>query len=569
MVKGIDGNDNIIKLKGQKQTLDTNNLEGLKKTRKNEAIFDKFDENRDGTLDTREANNMQTWIKETAGNTKISKREMKKATKDKSTFEALSNLAQQQNDLKEKNEYTEKNQGIVTHVVKDNNLITKFDTHTDKEGITTEEYDNGTKKIKYQDGAHDEIDKEGTITKFNKDGDKIAVIKDGKTTTFSGNKITVKDEKGEILEETEVEDGKEIKNTYERKDGKTIKRQTTNGNLDFITVSETENGHNIDTKYLTEEDMKNNKPSEQVKDAQNPALKTVTKYTYLDNGNVKIETTDPSGKVTTTFKNDKGEEIENPEAQTTYTVQKGDSITKIVKDALKAQGIENPTAEQLKKAKAEFLELNKDLVKTYNGVKQEWKGNKFFYPDDVVKIPKFEKPEEAEENEAPAKPEKKPKLNLTEKQKKALEKAIQELQNKEIGEKIKDIQKLLGDNFKVEKDNDGKIVIKDKNGNTLDEATKIVNDKTTDKDDIDTILKKDTNNNLVIEFSEFKSFIEAQLKDIDFEITDSNKAKFEKIIKKHFDSIDSVKKDGSLTRAELETNAKKAIQKLTDDLGDL
>ena len=564
MVKGIDGNENIIKLKGQKQTLDTNNLEGLKKTKKNEAIFDKFDENRDGTLDTREANNMQSWLKETAGNSKVSKREMKKATKDKSTFEALSNLAQQQKDLDEKNEYTEKNQGVVTHVVKDNNLITKFDTHTDKEGITTEEYDNGTKKIKYQDGARDEVDKEGTITKFNKEGDKIAVIKDGKTTTFSGNKTTVKNEKGEVIEETEVDDGKEIKSTFERTDGKTIKRQSTNGQLDFITVSETENGHTVDITFKTEEDMKNNKPSEKVKDAQNPALKTVTKYTHLDGGNVKIETTDPSGKVTTTYQNDKGEQIENPETEMTYTVKKGEGINRIVTEALKAQGIENPTPDQFKKAKAEFLELNKDLVKIYNGVKKEWKGNKFFYIGDVVKIPKFEK---SEKPEKPEKPEEPQKPVITDAQKEAIEKLLKDLQQQDLAQKIKDIQNVLGENFKVEKDKDGNIVIKDKNGNVLDEATKIVNDKTSDEKDIEAILKSDKNGNKTVEFPEFKTFIENLLKESKFEITDANKKKVERIIKKHFKNLDSVKKDGSLTKAELEANAKEVIRKMTDELG--
>ena len=559
MVKGIDGNENIIKLKGQNKTIDTNNLEGLKKTKKNEAIFDKFDENRDGTLDTREANNMQTWLKETAGNSKVTKREMKKATKDKSTFEALSSLAQQQNDLDEKKEYIEKNQAVITHVVKDNNLITKYDSHTDKEGITTEEYDNGTKKVKYQDGAYDEIDKEGTITKFDKDGNKTAIIKDGKTTIFSGNKTTVKDEKGEIIEETEVEDGKEIKNTYERQDGKTIKRQTTNGTLDFITVSQTDNGHTIDTVFKTEEDMKNNKPEEKVKDAQNPALKTVTKYTYLDDGNVKVETTDPSGKVTTTYQNEKGEEIENPEAETTYTVKKGDGITKIVKDALKAQGIENPTAEQLRKAKKEFLELNKDLVKTYNGVKKEWKGNKFFYPDDVVKIPRFEKPEKTE------KPEETKKPVLTEKQKEALEKALKELRQRELEDKIQDIKNILGSDFTVEKDDDGNIVVKDKKGNVLSEASKIVNDKTSDEDDVEAILKSDKDGNKTLEFGEFKTFIEDQLKEAGFEVTNANKKKVEEIIQKHFNNIDTVKKDGSLTKDELTANAKKVIKQLTDE----
>lgn len=67
-----------------------------------------------------------------------------------------------------------------------------------------------------------------------------------------------------------------------------------------------------------------------------------------------------------------------------HTVQKGESVTKIVTDAMKAQGFENPTHEQIKNARAEFLEANKDTVKTYNGPKAEWKGNKYFHPNDKV-----------------------------------------------------------------------------------------------------------------------------------------------------------------------------------------
>lgn len=570
MVKGIDGNENVIRLKGQKQNIDAGKLEGLKKTEKNKAIFDKFDENRDGTLDTREANNMQTWLKETAGNTKMSKRELKKATKDKSTFDALSNLAKQQQALDEKNEYIEENKNVTTHVVKENDKIKKFDATKSKDGTITEEYDDGTKQIKYEDGSHDEIDKEGAVTKFNKDGDKTTFIKDGMTTTFSGNKTSTKNAEGEIVEETELQDGKEIKNTYERTEGKTIKRQMTNGVLNFITVSQTDDGHTIDTTFKTEEDMKNNKPSKVVKDAQNEALKTTTEYTYLDNGNVKIEVTNAKGEVTTTYQNAKGEEIENPEQQTTYTVQKGDSITKIVKDALKAQGIENPTPEQLRKAKAEFLEMNKDLVKIYNGVKKEWKGNKFFYPDDVVKIPKFEKPKEEEAIENPetterAKEGKKP--LLTDKERKALENILKEEKIKELEQKINEIKKVLGSAYKVEKDADGNIIIKDKKGNVLDEISKIVNDRATDADDINTMMKSDKDGNKTIELQEFKTFIEDQLKEIDFKITDANRVKIEEIIKKHFNNIDAIKKDGSLSRDELRANAKKVMAELTDDFG--
>ena len=390
MVKGVDGNENVIKLKGQNQSIDTSRLEGLKKTKKNEPIFNKFDGNSDGTLDKTEADNMQAWLKQAAGNEKLSSREMKKATDgNESAFEALVNLTQQQADLAEKGEYIETNSNITTHVVKKENQITRFDSTVDENDNVVEIYEDESKKVIYDDGSYDVTDKDGTITKFDKEGNKTTVIKGDLTTTFEDGKSKTVNKDGKVVEETETQDGKEVKTTYEYPEGKTIKRQSTDGNLDFITVSEQKDGHTYDTKFNTEEDMKNNKPSEVVKDAQNETQKTVSTYEYLDDGNVKITTTDSSGKQTVEYQNDKGEKIDNPNPEKTYTVLKGESISTIVRKNLKEQGIENPTKEQLQKAREAFLELNKDLVKTYNGAKTEWKGNKYFYVGDVVKIPDF------------------------------------------------------------------------------------------------------------------------------------------------------------------------------------
>jgi len=93
---------------------------------------------------------------------------------------------------------------------------------------------------------------------------------------------------------------------------------------------------------------------------------------------------------------DDGEEVEvtiEPEPEEIikgkHKVVKGESIDKMVRDALKEQGVEKPTEEQLKAAKRLFVEMNKDIVKIYHGIKKEWHGNKFFYPDDEVKIPDF------------------------------------------------------------------------------------------------------------------------------------------------------------------------------------
>jgi len=432
------------------------------------------------------------------------------------------------------------------------------DSSEDENNNTVEVNEDGSKKVTHNDGSYDVTDKDGTITKFDKDGKKTTVIKGDLTTTFDGDKTTTKNKAGEIVEETEVQDDKEIKTTYERKDGKTIKRQSTDDKLDFITVSEQKDGHTYDTKFNTEEDMKNNKPSEVIKDAQNETQKTVTTYEYLDDGNVKITTTDSSGKQTVEYQNDKGDKIDNPNPEKTYVVQKGQGITAIVKELLKQQGIENPTKEELKKAKEEFLELNKDLVKTYNGPKTEWKGNKYFYVNDKVKVPDFKKSDKA------TKPEETSSENLTKQQEEAL-KLLKEQHQQELAKKIDEIKKILGEAYQVE-EKDGKLVVKNKDGEVLEEITKMINDERSDKDDIAQILESDKNNNKTLEFDEFKTFIEKQLKEINFEITDANRAKVEQIIKKHFDDIDISEKDNSLTKAELDAKAKEVIQKLADEL---
>ena len=85
----------------------------------------------------------------------------------------------------------------------------------------------------------------------------------------------------------------------------------------------------------------------------------------------------------------------------THKVVKGETIHKIVTDALKEQGIEEPTDEQIKKAKRALLEENADAVQTYTGKKKEWHGNKFFFPDEELTIPDYKKLlEETEEEQA-------------------------------------------------------------------------------------------------------------------------------------------------------------------------
>ena len=86
----------------------------------------------------------------------------------------------------------------------------------------------------------------------------------------------------------------------------------------------------------------------------------------------------------------------------THKVVKGETIHKIVTDALKEQGIDEPTDEQIKKAKKALLEENAEAVQTYYGKKKEWHGNKFFFPDEELTIPDYKKLLEATEEEEQA-----------------------------------------------------------------------------------------------------------------------------------------------------------------------
>ncbi len=60
---------------------------------------------------------------------------------------------------------------------------------------------------------------------------------------------------------------------------------------------------------------------------------------------------------------------EKAKPQHTYVVQSGDSFTEVIKKSLQAQGVENPTKEQIAQEKEKFKKYNPDAVKTAkNGV---------------------------------------------------------------------------------------------------------------------------------------------------------------------------------------------------------
>ena len=79
-----------------------------------------------------------------------------------------------------------------------------------------------------------------------------------------------------------------------------------------------------------------------------------------------------------------GAEVEG----TKYKVQEGDGYIRLLRKALKDQGIE-PTAENLKKAKEQFVAANPDAVHTYKGKNKKWHGNQYLLKGAEVIIPKF------------------------------------------------------------------------------------------------------------------------------------------------------------------------------------
>lgn len=552
-----------IKLKGKNNpSLNLNKLEGLRLTERHEGLK-KFDENKDGILQKNEVENLAKTLEDVASNSKLSKREIKKAFGDKSVFESIKSLAEQQNTLEQTGSYTETNGNTSTHVFKDHLGTYSYTKTTAEDGSITTISDDGTKQISHKDGSKEITDPNGKTIKYDKNGKKVSVTENGNTTTFPDDNTSVtKNSDGKIIQTITEKDGKIINTKFEYQDGKTIEREYSDlGNdapLTSITVKEQKDGHKIDTKYNSEDDMKNNRPSEKITDAHNPAQKSVTKYTYDDNGNVKAETTDSAGNKTIKNFNTKGEEISDPNPQKTHTVVKGESITQIVKNALAEQGIENPTKEELNAAKKEFLELNKDIVKTYNGVKQEWKGNKFFYPDDVVKIPDFGKSEKTEEVTL-EEPVKAPETSQTE------EPTTQET-SPDLAARKKEVEERLGDGYQVNITSEGTLEVRDTNGNLLPEVTKIANGATSHDAEVNLMMAHDENKNQALDADEYKNFMTTFISEAGIEINDSNRAKIEALITESFNSMDNIEQNGSLSKEELKKNAEEIINKLADDI---
>lgn len=554
MVDGIGGNQpqnqNILKLKGQKKTIDLNGLVGLRQTDKNKAIFERFDHDKNGVIDQNEAKQMQLWMNKAAGNDKISNREMNK-TFGKDTFSALSALADQQAVGKGK-EYVEINGNKSTTIYR-SNVDSKHDYSCTKtnhdDGSSTIVSSDGKQTIQHKDGSRDVIDKDGTIISYDAKDKKTAVIKDGLTTTFTpdGNKSITKNADGQTVSSMELRDNKEILTKYEYSNGNTIAREYADGaqipSSIIVSGRSSENGPTttIETKYNSEDDMKNNRPSSKIEN-KGLATETTTTFEYDSKGNKKVSIYSGGSKSPVThYENSDGKTISAGEydATQTYTVQKGDSITQIVTNALKEQGFANPTSDQINDAKEQFMEMNKDNVRTFGG---KASGKKGFFPNDTVSIPNFKSSisdvylDNVDVTAAKITPEMKAKRQA--------------------------IQQQLGDNVDVTYAKDGSLEVRNKNGVLMERATAMANKPS----DIDIMMKSDKNNSKTLDTTEYKSMILAQLKAIGIEINDKNKAQIEQLIDKSFTDIDTIKQDRELTREELQKNAPQIISNLADEI---
>lgn len=527
MVDGIGGNQpqnqNILKLKGQKKTIDLNGLVGLRQTDKNKAIFERFDHDKNGVIDQNEAKQMQLWMNKAAGNDKISNREMNK-TFGKDTFSALSALADQQSVGKGK-KYVETNGNKSTTIYR-SDVDSKYDY-----SYTTTKHDDGSSTIVSSDGTQ-------TIQH-----------KDGLTTTFTpdGNKSITKNADGQTVSSMELRDNKEILTKYEYSNGNTIAREYADGaqipSSIIVSGRSSENGPTttIETKYNSEDDMKNNRPSSKTEN-KGLATETTTTFEYDSKGNKKVSIYSGGSKNPVThYENSEGKTISagQYDATQTYTVQKGDSITQIVTNALKEQGFANPTSDQINDAKEQFMEMNKDSVRTFGG---KASGKKGFFPNDTVSIPNFKSSisdvylDNVDVTAAKITPEMKAKRQA--------------------------IQQQLGDNVDVTYAKDGSLEVRNKNGVLLEEMTAMANKPS----DIDIMMKSDKNNSKTLDTTEYKSMILAQLKAIGIEINDKNKAQIEQLIDKSFNDIDTIKQDRELTKEELQKNAPQIISNLADEI---
>ncbi len=569
-----------LKLKGTKgKQIDLQNLKGLQKTKNNEALFKMYDKNNNGVIDEDEVASMRNNLQSIAGNKTISQKEINNSWGD-SAFSALNALADQQKAIKDGKGYTETNNGVTTHYgsVKGS----EYTETINDDGSKTYE-NNNIKETIYQDGSSQILNKSnGTTKETNAEGYKTFYDVQGNKTAFEspdGKSLEEfypgTNQRSSIKNTTTTEDGKEVSITTKySEDGKKTSYTETSGN-NSITKNYNQDGtiKNVvvsdrmtEITYASEADELANRPQQEILNKNNDTLKQTINYTYDSKGNVKAETKDSAGQITTKYTNSKGEEINSKDfdAPTTYTVKTGDSITQIATAALKEQGIENPTDEQLKSAKQQLIATNDDgqKVGTYTGPNTKYKNNRFFYPNTEITIPKFEF-NKTESKSGIKQPKEEKTIDIKETTVTATK-----ISN-EMKAKRQEVQTQLGKDYEVGYAADGKsLEVRDLDGNIIEDVTQIANKPTTsDEDDINTMMQSDANKNGSLDKTEYKNFILNFINSSgQIEITKDNEQVINQLIDNSFNSMDTIKQDGALTRDELRQNAPQILEQLMEQI---
>lgn len=577
MVDGVGNNlPSQIKLKGKDgQTINLDNLKGLQKTEQNKALFDMYDKNKDGKIDSDEAFIMKRNLQSLAGgNNIISQREIKTLFgDDKAAFEALSKLADQQAAFeKGVSEYTEVNGNKTTHVYRGSteNSSYRYDEIKSENG-SVYLMDDGSQEVRLNDGRRLVTSADGVESLYNKDGKKTLMkFPDGHFEYFAldGNSKISKNADGQTMSKQELRNGQEFTTNYEYVDGKTIAREynMTDGQNQLTSIILSGKGVDLsngkaytsEIHYGSEEDFQNHKPLSEIKNKGLPTELNI-KYSYDDNGNIKIETKNSAGDVDVKYTDAEGNEIQGKQfdAPEIYTVQKGQSITQIATNMLKNKGIDNPTPEQLTAAKNDLLEANSDQVQTMES--GQYKGNKYFYANAQIVVPKFES---VNAKEIAYNGKTLPNVDV-----------IAKAPTQEAKEVKAQLQKVYGDDFDVTYSADGELEVRTKDGELLAEETKEANAMlaTSDEEDLASIMRDaDTiTKDNQIDKKEYSQYINNMLSNVGFEITDSNRVQVQQLIDNSFTSLDAISSDGKISQEELQKNAKAVIEKLTDDLSNI
>lgn len=186
----------------------------------------------------------------------------------------------------------------------------------------------------------------------------------------------------------------------------------------------------------------------------------------------------------------------------------------------------------------------------------QYKGNKYFYANAQITVPKFEsvKGQEITYNAGTT----------------SEVEVIAKAPSQEAKELRQELQKVYGDDFEVTYSPDGQLEVRTKDGELLADETKEANAMlaTSDEEDLASIMRDaDTiTKDNQIDKKEYNQYINNMLSQAGFEITDANRVQVQQLIDNSFSSLDGVSSDGKISQEELQKRAKAVIQKLTDDL---